>query len=214
MARGHKMERENYIERLKSLTASKGMLSKIPKKEKLPSLAIDTELDKGTQTNRGHWIDETSLPAHHRSLVPASLDTSDVAKKQVSLIGIVDIQQRDLIPDGRGGYFVHITSKEIERIPRRNGNTTHRYENNHQRQHMINTRTNRPMRMARPQPHNQNRPHQRHFVDCARGGHPPPYRNQLPIGGNNMAEELLRMQHMYQPQMLQQNWRNNNDLPY
>lgn len=204
------MQRENYIEKLKSLTISDDAASRISKKEQLPSLAIDTELDKGTQTARGYWIEETSLPAHHRSIVPGSLDTSDQARKQVSLSGCVDIRRSMLIPDGRGGYFVHITSKEIERVPRRQ--ESHRFENNH-RPNMNNMRPPRANGMARsqmPPPHKQNRPYHR-FGDQHRGM-PPPYGHQLPMGGNNMAEELLRMQHMQQPP---QNWRRNDGfLPY
>lgn len=211
------MERENYIEKLKLLTVNDDVPSKIPKKEKLPSLAIDTEFDKGTQTNRGYWIDEMALPAHHRSLVSRALDTSDHAKRQVSLTGCVDIQRRDLIPDGRGGYFVHITSKEIERIPRRQGQPdSQRYENNHR--HSGNGRPNRPNMMQRSKPHQQNRPYHAgnpSRFEHSRGIPPPPYNHhQLPIGGNNMAEDLLRMQHMQQPPQQQQNWRNNHFLPY
>lgn len=234
MARGHKMERENYLEKLKSLSINGNngdtdrVPSKIPKKERLPSLAIDTEIDKGTQTNRGYWIDEQQLPAHHRSMGPRALDTSDHAKKQVTLAGCVDIRRRrDLIPDGRGGYFVHITSKEIERIPRHSDSQQYqhhnhrqpppppqRYENNHR---SGNQRSNRPMR------HQPNRPYHHtgnsnRFGDQQHSRGMPPQQQpmpayQLPLGGNNMAEELLRMQQQ-QPPMPPQNWMNNNFLPY
>lgn len=63
-----------------------GVSWRTPKKEELPSLAIDTEYDKGTQTQRGFWIDETSIPPHHRSLAPGSLDNSEQATKQVKTI--------------------------------------------------------------------------------------------------------------------------------
>lgn len=236
VARGHKMERENYLEKLKNLSFNDhddgDIPSKIPKKEKLPSLAIDTEVDKGTQTLRGYWIDEQQLQAQHRSFGPRALDTSDHAKKQVSLTGCVDIRRRDLIPDGRGGYFVHITSKEIDRIPRRS-DAQHqqqqqrppppqRYENNHRGGVGAtgNMRSNRSNPMARSRPHQPNRPYHsgnpNRFGDHSRGMMPPmqmpPFNHQLPIGGNNMAEELLRMQQP--PPQHQQNWRNNNFLPY
>lgn len=203
------MERENYIQKLKCLTISDEGPWKIPKKEKLPSLAIDTDLDKGTQTARGYWIDDTLLPANHRSIASGSVDTS-AHTKQVSLVGCVDIRRRDLISDGCGGYFVHITSKEIERIPRQQ--ESHRYDNNHR--HMGNMRQMRTNTMSRSQApsYQQNRPNRMGNQSRwdSRPMQPPSYNHQLPMGGNNMAEELLRMQH---PQ--QQNWRrNDNFLPY
>lgn len=239
VARGHKMERENYLEKLKNLsvndTDTGDVPSKIPKKEKLPSLAIDTEVDKGTQTLRGYWIDEQQLPAHHRSFGARALDTSDHAKKQVSLMGCVDVRRRELIPDGRGGYFVHITSKEIERIPRHSDAQQHqqyqrqpqRYENNHRHPAVGgagNARSNRPNIMARSKQHQPSRPYHsgnRYGEQHSRGGPPPqmsmpmpPYNHQLPMGGNNMAEELLQMRQappQYQPH--QPIW-NRNFLPY
>lgn len=234
------MERENYIEKLKNLSVNDNndtgdVLSKIPKKEKLPSLAIDTDVDKGTQTIRGYWIDEQQLPAHHRSFGPRALDTSDHAIKQVSLMGCVDIRRRDLIPDGRGGYFVHITSKEIERIPRCSDSQQQqyqrqpqRYENNYRHPSAMtgNARSNRPNIMPRSKQHQPNRPyhvgnsnryaeqHSRSMPQQSLPMQMPPYNHQMPIGGNNMAEELLRMQQMQAPPQHQQNWRSNNFLQY
>lgn len=207
------MERENYIEKLKDLTIDDDAATK---KEKLPSLAIDTDIDKGTQTSCGYWIDETLLPARHRNSVPSSLDTSDHTKKQVSLTGCVDIRRRDLIPDGRGGYFVHITSKEIERKPRHQD--SQRYDNGYRPMRNMRPMRTNPMSRSQPPPYQQNRPYrtgnQSRFGEHSRGMPPPPsYNHQLPMGGNNMAEDLIWMQQMQQPP--QQNWRrNNNFLPY
>lgn len=119
----------------------------------------------------------------------------------MSLIGCVNVQKRDLIPDGHGGYFVHITKREIQRHePRRN--EPQRYDNNHRQvnqrnEHQRNRGGARPNLYAR-HANSPNRPymqqHRSRFDHPM--GHPlPPYMDhQLPSGNSNVAEDLLRMQ--------------------
>lgn len=77
---------------------------------------MDTDCDKGTQTNRGFWLDESSIQPHHRQHgYTTDSHIPDQMLKQVNLVGCVNVRRKDLIPDGRGGYFVHITKREIER---------------------------------------------------------------------------------------------------
>lgn len=177
---------------------------RIPKKEKLPSLAIDTEHDKGSQTNRGFWINETSIPPHHRSLTTGSFDMPEHTRKQVSLIGCVNVQKRDLIPDGHGGYFVHITKKEIQHREMSQRNDSLESQRYHQR-FTDNRRIPSSAPVKRPSNVHSNRP----YMQRPRYGHgehsmvpqayqlPPQYYSQpLPMGGNNLAEDLLTLQNM------------------
>lgn len=107
VARGHKMERENYLNELKKIG-----------NRMLPSLAIDTDVDKATQTQPGFWITENSLPKSARNnsndLQP-HLDDMIEPQQQVNLCGYVNVQHTDLIPDGRGGYFVRVQKRDIQK---------------------------------------------------------------------------------------------------
>lgn len=163
-----------------------------------PSLAIDTEHDKGTQTSRGFWIDEFSVASHHRSN-PSSLDDSfesDRTQKQVSLIGCVNIQRRDLIPDGRGGYFVHITKREIQR---NEPYPLHREQRSNPRKRP--SQQNDPYTQPAPYfnmppPMYQNGPFPNaSYMQRPHSGPNPMYmHNSLPLSSNNLSEDLLRMQ--------------------
>lgn len=110
------MERANYLDKLKQLRGKGEGQNKPPFGSLLePSLAIDTDTDKGTQTNRGFWIDERSIPAYHRSAATSTDSHISEQKQVVNLIGCVNARRKDLIPDGRGGFFVHVTRKDIQR---------------------------------------------------------------------------------------------------
>lgn len=191
----------------------------------MPSLAIDTDIDKGCQTNRGFWIDETSLQPHHRNAASAGVSTVNEPPKQVSLVGCVNVQQRDLIPDGRGGYFIRVTKKEIKRHDANRSkppnNNQGYYQPPAQLPHNMPNRGNRPNPNKR-QPY-QNRPYMsRPPPDFPMGGPiingpiynpmsnpiyqqhqfrpniPPPHiPNSLPPGSNNIAENLLGMRKMH-----------------
>ncbi|XP_055316595.1 mRNA-capping enzyme [Sitodiplosis mosellana] len=216
-ARSHQMERENYLEKLRNLTAKDGNEEKIPK---LPSLAIDTETDKGTQTLRGFWIDEHSIPTSNRSMPSPQtpLDAFNQIQKQVNLIGCVNVQRNDLIPDGRGGYFVHINSKDVKRIdshppPNRhrqnfNKRPTHQYPNTHTSapynpQQRYNPHQpppqvpymQRPRYQGDPLPYSSNYGEEIFRMQTMSGR----YNDSLPHGNNNLAEDLLRMQNKRGP---------------
>lgn len=185
------MERENYIEKLMRLS-SKGEPK--PKPPRFESLAIDTDLDKGTQTNRGFWIDETSIPLSHRSFGRGRPDASEQIQKQVQLVGCVNAQRSDLIPDGCGGYFVHITKKDIQRreppppqlpptnMPPNHGMRQRPFPNKHS-SHQFGTRP--PFQRGPFVP-----PRSYHSHD-----NPMFMGNSLPLSSNNLTEDLLRMQH-------------------
>lgn len=188
MARGHKMERKNYIDKLKHLKLKGGANAAVP--NRLPSLAIDTECEKATQTNRGFFIDEFSIPLHHRGAEATETDRLDQGKKQASLIGCVNIDRRDLIPDGHGGYFVHIAKKEIQRSVPNEQRERHKSNN---RKHPAN-QPNGPPRLQRhayPNAPYPNAPYiQRPRLDSRWDGR----NNSLPMASNNLTEDLLRMQ--------------------
>lgn len=96
------MERENYIDSLKRCRI------------KLPSLAIDTEFDKGVQTNNGFWIDERFIRKQQQKQ-RVDNRANDQSHQQVSLGGCVqkNVKRTDLISDRRGGYFVHVNSSDL-----------------------------------------------------------------------------------------------------
>lgn len=81
----------------------------------LPSLAIDSETEKGTQTNGGYWVSDAQV--HHRNKGHAKQHRAHTDPQQVSLTGCANIAHTDLIPDGRGGYFVHL--RECDIMPNR-----------------------------------------------------------------------------------------------
>lgn len=117
VARGHQIERKNYTDYLKTL-----------KHEVIESVAIDTEFNKGTQTQRGFWINEDRIRTRkrgHQQTNPPHLRTEGMGP-QVSLVGCVNIQKTDLIPDGRGGFFVHIGSKDIDQPQSHHGHNNMR----------------------------------------------------------------------------------------
>lgn len=77
----------------------------------LASLAIDSETEKGTQTNDGFWVCDTNV--RHRNNGHGRPQRTNIDPQQVSLMGCANIQRADLIPDGRGDYFVHIRKCDI-----------------------------------------------------------------------------------------------------
>lgn len=88
-------------------------------------MAVDTETNKGTQTQNGYWLTEASVRSQqnqavqHRNHSTNHNDVSDDTDQQVSLVGCVNISNTNLIPDGRGGFFVHIQKKDI--LPNNHG---------------------------------------------------------------------------------------------
>lgn len=193
MARGHKMERENYIMKLTNLTAKEGK-TKIPK---LPSLAIDTETDKGTQTTRGYWIPDHAVSGNRSISQPA--EASNQIQKQVQLVGCANIKRSDLIPDGRGGYFVHINSRDIQR---KESTPPNRGQRSNLKKRSL--QQNSPYTQRHP-PHPKAPHTQRPRYGDGQGfqmpeeiyrdrrGDRPRYNESLPNGNNNLAEDLLRM---------------------
>lgn len=154
-----------------------------PKIPKIQSLAINTDVHKYTQTMPGSWIDELSIPLHHRSQNYGRNEESDQIQKQVQLIGCVNVQRSNLIPDGKGGYFVHITKKDI------------------QRREQITPPPNRGNHFPPPPnkhwPHN-NRQYGQVKPKFSRWSHDYPItRNDLlPVSSNNISQDLLRMHNM------------------
>lgn len=108
VARGHQIERKNYTDFLKTL-----------KFEVFESMAVDTETNKGTQTQNGYWLTEASVRSRQNKALKNRKhstnpnDISDDTDQQVSLVGCANISNANLIPDGRGGFFVHIQKKDI-----------------------------------------------------------------------------------------------------
>lgn len=98
IARGHHIERQIYIDSLKSL-------------EKL-SIAIDTSINKGTQTKPGYWIDSDNRAIKHDPN-DISFDESNDKPEKVPIHGYVRVHCADLIPDNRGGYFIHVKASDI-----------------------------------------------------------------------------------------------------
>lgn len=144
VARGHKIERENYLSDIKNRE----------KRKKVASIAIDTENDKGTQCLPGYWIDQksvstqrtgrTNTTSSNASETETQTDpdcdsgTNTSVRSQVSLWGHVNVQRKDLIPDGKGGFFVHIRKQEIQ------SNSPPRYDR-HPGHHLPNRSNRMPM---------------------------------------------------------------------
>lgn len=177
------MERENYTSELKKI----GTIN-------LPSLAVDTETDKGTQTQPGFFISEKALPKKSRFNQPhINPNGADQPTQQVALVGCVNIQRTNLIPDGRGGYFVHIEKKDIQNV--RNGFVREEPNWNHR---------NAPIQQPpNPRYRGPTRPmidHRRDFQ--YRAPHPShlPHSGQPSLasmeqGANGFAENMLRLEH-------------------
>lgn len=55
---------------------------------------------KGAQSQNGFWITSNQIAT---------------SKKKGRTIGVVRVSEDNLIPDGIGGYFVHVTHKDIDR---------------------------------------------------------------------------------------------------
>lgn len=114
VARGHQIERKNYTDFLKTL-----------KFEEFESMAVDTETNKGTQTQNGYWLTEASVRSRQNQALQNrkhSTNPNDISNdtyQQVSLVGCANISNANLIPDGRGGFFVHIQKKDI--LPNNHG---------------------------------------------------------------------------------------------
>lgn len=114
VARGHQIERKNYTDFLKNLNI-----------KVFESMAVDTVTNKGTQTQKGYWLTEASVRSRQKQALQNQKhstnpnDISDDANQQVSLVGCVNISNANLIPDGRGGFFVHIQKKDI--LPNNHG---------------------------------------------------------------------------------------------
>lgn len=190
------------MDKLRQLRARGEGKNKLPFGLQLePSLAIDTDNDKGTQTNVGFWIDESKIPAYHRSVtLGTGSHPSDQTQKQVNLYGDVNVRRKDLIPDGRGGFFVHVTRKDIQRneptIPpnwgpnglvdvRRPPPPVHFNDSFSQR----NFYTNAP-HMNQPRDRYNNRRNDRPNDNMVLGN----MGNSLPLGSSNLSADLLRMQ--------------------
>lgn len=210
------MERSNYLEKLNRLTVRDGNKQKMPK---LPPLAIDTETDKGTQTNSGFWIDDHSISASKkRSIPPPPLSPpspsdaiSNSIQKQVHLTGCVNVQRSDLIPDGRGGYFVHINSKDIQRndthpTPNRHNRSNHHKRPTHQNMHapppynmqqrFTHPPPKPPYMQQRPRYQDDSMPYANNYGEeiFRMQSMQSRYNDSLPNGNSNLAEDLLRMQ--------------------
>lgn len=150
----------------------------------LPSLAIDTEFDKGCQTNRGFYINESILPEHHRKVANSSNDSGlDAGSRSISL----NLQKRHMIPDGKGGYFIHLTKKEIQRREKQQNDSRRSNEQRDDNQRHIGNRPYRPQMAPLKRTSNQsNQPYMRR---------PRFMSQQMPLGANNLSENLIQMSH-------------------
>lgn len=118
-ARGHKMERTNYLDDIRKREI-----------RNVPSIAIDTDTNKGTQCDPGFWIDTKLIKGHSSPDSETGLNmqllSTNEPRQSVSLRGYVNIREKHLIPDSNGGYFVHIEQRDIERFKPREGDANHR----------------------------------------------------------------------------------------
>lgn len=116
VARGHKMERKNYLDHIISIDRTKSTIS------------INTNVDKGTQSESGYWINKKTIrqskkqqPSNDTSSSddnePPNKSESDNTQFRVHLRGCVNVDNSDLIPDDQGGYFVHIKKSDIHPLP-------------------------------------------------------------------------------------------------
>lgn len=130
-ARGHDIERENYKEFVQNIDLNNVYT---------PNLSKDLANSKGVQCSNGFWITSEQIAKSKKKVGPS--------------IGIVRVSEKNLIEDGQGGYFLHVTRNNIEQTagngPERNygpnnfsnnyhktydnRNYNHRNYNNNQRQ--------------------------------------------------------------------------------
>ncbi|KAG4069856.1 hypothetical protein HA402_009563, partial [Bradysia odoriphaga] len=106
-ARGHKMERENYVESLKTMTAKLHVAEEI-------EISHGNSRTVSTQTNPGIWLD-TKISRKRRSTV----DIADVR----SVKGTVYVDGSNLISDGAGRYFMQVDLNDVR--PLRSMSNTH-----------------------------------------------------------------------------------------
>lgn len=117
------MERNNYLDDIKRI-----------ERLNVPSIAIDTDSDKGTQCPPGFWISKESLP--RRTSTDSDSEAFDRPPKPdgpnqvVNLRGYVNVDRTDLIPDGRGGYFVHVERSDISRFEPRETDAAYSWRRN------------------------------------------------------------------------------------
>lgn len=186
------MERANYIDALKKCRI------------KLPSLAIDTEFDKGVQTSNGFWIDERFIRKQQQKQ-RVDNRASDQSYQQVSLGGCVqmNVKRTDLISDRRGGYFVHVNSSDLiadGAVPRNvhSSNSNQRYQQPYNRQNQYH-----PYHAGMPyldMPSNRN----------MNPNYAIPYRQtpmQMQVNNMNSPEELIHQAYRQQNERHKQNGR-------
>lgn len=112
-ARGHKMERENYVESLKAMTA------------KLHVAEIENEIHHGnsrtisTQTEQGVWL---ATKKSRKRRTPDD-DINDARNVK----GTVYVDGSNLISDGAGRYFMQVDLNDVR--PVRNNNTFNSHNN-------------------------------------------------------------------------------------
>lgn len=113
------MERSNYLDDIRKREV-----------RNTPSVAIDTDTNKGTQCDPGFWIDTKLIKGHSSSDTETGLNmqllSTNEPRQSVSLRGYVNVDEKQLIPDGNGGYFVHIEARDIKRFKAREGDGNNR----------------------------------------------------------------------------------------
>lgn len=187
-ARGHQMKYDDFKEQLKRYNY-------------LPSLAIDSHTEKGTQTNDGYWVCESRIRHPNNYQDKARRANNDL---QVNLTGCVNVEQADLIPDGRGGFFVHVRKGDIRPRAAMPPRSPHSSSNEYYR-------PVGPPTLLPQQPYPMNNPYRGPMPSHSSGGQQPPsqsyrpnflpqqrrYHNSRPMNDEHMPEHLLNRQQQH-----------------
>lgn len=122
-ARGHKMERENYLESLKTMTAEKAAVKRTSEDlavVQIRSLSPDEVIihdnlrTLSTQTDSGIWLDTSMTKRKNkRKRNRSSADFKNVA----DIKGTVCVDGKNLISDGSGGYFMRVELNAVRPFP-------------------------------------------------------------------------------------------------
>lgn len=102
------MERENYLESLRSMTADKRSISE----RYSPSTVVrnGNRTTVSTQTNNGVWLD-TKKPKNSRKR-----QSNDSIEDIKNIKGTIHVDGNNLISDGCGGYYMRVHLQDIRPI--------------------------------------------------------------------------------------------------
>lgn len=102
-ARGHKMERENYVESLKRMIAKMDV-----NEDNCETICHDGNLRTiSTQTGTGTWLNKVQPESKRRRLSPVD------SEKIKNIRGTVLVNGTDLISDGCGGHYIRVDLEDI-----------------------------------------------------------------------------------------------------